>query len=128
MTCHRCGSTEHLIKQCPHPKGLGKGQNLAFPAFHERAAAAEQRAIVDETPGPLTALLGNTAPGDINSTTPMVPNPLLQSFADPSIFTGVSTCEVREHCDDNDAKGPLHHLIHSPCESVHEGAGDERFG
>ena len=25
MTCHRCGSTEHLIRDCPMPKGSGKG-------------------------------------------------------------------------------------------------------
>ena len=25
MNCYRCGSPEHLIAQCPQPKGSGKG-------------------------------------------------------------------------------------------------------
>ena len=64
MKCHRCGSTEHLLRQCPHPKGDGKGysQHLStplYPSAHEQQRQQQQphSAIYplpeERIPGPL---------------------------------------------------------------------------
>ena len=57
--------------------------------------------------GPLTSLLECATPGEISATSTQMPIALLQPFADPSLFVGVSTCEIKERSVEDNTKGPL---------------------
>ena len=118
MACHRCGSTEHLIKNCPHPKGGGKGfgQHLATPLFHSTEQSVqphqdEQR----EIQSPFASIFNAAPPGDLSMSSTRATSSLLQSMASPDMFIGVCSCVVdHENESGDDSPGPLEFLLEDP--------------
>ena len=70
------------------PKGGGKGISTHLATSFAPAAESSYQPVQEhDVPGPFASMLSEAAPGEIFSTATAVPPALLQSFADPSIFS-----------------------------------------
>ena len=60
ITCHGCGSTEHLVARCPNnTKGAGKGATAAAPAFLQ-SYPPQVQAVAAAYPGPQSSNVPGT--------------------------------------------------------------------